>query len=248
MPISPYIGIVPGSIGSFPQAGVRPKQTKYAIFSSSGVWVCPPNVFSVNFTMCGGGGGGGAGDGGSNGGGGGAGAMTINDCPITVIPGTTYTITVGANGTGATAGNNNATMGGASSIVGGLINLFVSGGRAGIVGGAATAVAAATVPTQFVGAVTTLLSNLQVVAGGQGATTNQNGGNSGFSFGGFANPNSLANGGGGGASFLGNGGNGGVAVGGTPTGYGGGGGGGSSTNNGGNGAPGVCQLVWLEGI
>ncbi len=246
MPISPYVNFVPGSIGSFPQAGIRPKQTKYAIFSSSGVWVCPPNVFSVNFTMCGGGGGGGAGDGGANPGGGGAGAMSIIDCPITVIPGTTYTITVGAGGTGGNPTNtNNATSGGVSSIVGGLISLFVSGGRGGIVG-PASAVAAATVPS-LLGATTTLLSNLQAVAGGQGSLPNNNGGNSVFSIGGLSNGSTI--GGAGGASFLGSGGNGGSAsVGATPTGYGGGGGGGSATNIGGNGAPGVCQLVWLEGI
>lgn len=75
-------------------------------FTSSGTWVCPADVVSAEFLIVGAGGGGG---GASNsaatrnaiGGGGGGGAVKLITLPTT--PGLSYTITVGAKGTGGTS-------------------------------------------------------------------------------------------------------------------------------------------------
>lgn len=87
-------------------------------FTSSGTWVCPGGVVSAEFLVVGGGGGGGGADNSVNtrvsqGGGGGGGAVIKQILRTT--PGSSYTITIGAAGTGgnATAGTN----GGTSEIV-----------------------------------------------------------------------------------------------------------------------------------
>jgi hypothetical protein len=87
-------------------------------FTSSGTWVCPAGVYSAEFLVVGAGGGGGGADNSVNtatgcGGGGGGGAVVKQT--LSTTPGNSYTITVGAKGTGgnATAG----TSGGYSEIV-----------------------------------------------------------------------------------------------------------------------------------
>jgi len=87
-------------------------------FTTSGTWVCPSGVYSAEFLVVGAGGGGGGADNSvatatGCGGGGGGGAVVKQTLPTT--PGNSYTITVGAKGTGgnATAGAN----GGYSEIV-----------------------------------------------------------------------------------------------------------------------------------
>lgn len=79
-------------------------------FTSSGSWVCPAGVTTVIVYGAGGGGGGSGGSGGSSngtacqGGGSGMGGMgnPLMVVPLAVVPGTTYTITIGAGGTGGT--------------------------------------------------------------------------------------------------------------------------------------------------
>ena len=65
-------------------------------FTETATWTCPENVTSINYLIVGGGGAGGAG---TTGGGGGAGGFRTGSA-YPVSPGTTYTITVGAGGSG----------------------------------------------------------------------------------------------------------------------------------------------------
>lgn len=78
------------------------------VFNSSGSWVAPTNCTAIQLYMQGGGGGGGGGQAGggastaSRGGGGGAGAPFVK-YTATVVPGATYTVTIGAGGAGGAA-------------------------------------------------------------------------------------------------------------------------------------------------
>jgi hypothetical protein len=101
-------------------------------FTSSGTWVAPAGVYSADFLVVGAGGGGGGCDNSVNtraamGGGGGGGAVIKQTLAVT--PGNSYTITVGAKGTGgnATAGTN----GGSSEIVLSATTLIKAFGGAG---------------------------------------------------------------------------------------------------------------------
>lgn len=88
------------------------------VFTSSGSWTAPSNVSKVIVEGFGGGGGGGGGSSPSvffgntigMGGGGGGGSLYCHKT-ITVVPGTTYTITVGAGGTGGAGGASPTTPG-----------------------------------------------------------------------------------------------------------------------------------------
>ncbi|MFH2133595.1 MAG: LamG domain-containing protein [Pseudomonadota bacterium] len=75
-------------------------------YTATGTWTAPAGVTSVDVEVWGGGGGGGGGEGdNSDGGGGGGGGAYSKTTAITVVPGTTYTVTVGTGGTaGATKG------------------------------------------------------------------------------------------------------------------------------------------------
>jgi hypothetical protein len=77
-------------------------------------WTAPAGVTSVEYLVVGGGGG--AGNGYDSGGGGGAGGGMVLTGTTSVIPGNSYTITVGSGGTGGadTRTNNNGTTGGNS--------------------------------------------------------------------------------------------------------------------------------------
>lgn len=103
---------------------------RVAVFLSSGTWTCPDNVTAVVIRGCAAGGGGGHGYvNGTNyfyGGGGGGGAAVLAQ-ELTVVPGTTYTITIGAGGIGSTANGVNGTAGGATSFG----TLFTLGGGGG---------------------------------------------------------------------------------------------------------------------
>lgn len=72
-------------------------------FTSSGTWTCPTGIYKVQLTMFGGGGRGGAGStyssGGTtfySGGGGGGSSAVVWNYRVNVVPGTVYTVTVGA--------------------------------------------------------------------------------------------------------------------------------------------------------
>lgn len=79
-------------------------------FTSSDTWTCPSTVTAVELDACGGSGGGGGGAGGwasesfaATGGGGGAGAPRSRRV-VSVTPGVTYAITIGASGLGGAGG------------------------------------------------------------------------------------------------------------------------------------------------
>ncbi len=119
-------------------------------FTTSGTWICPQGVTSIQVEAIGGGAGGRntANTNGHVGGGGGGGAYAKR-VGVTVVPGTTYTITVGAAGNGgsatvsSTAGSNStATFGGVIiTAAGGSIGV-ASGTNGLIAGGAGGTVAA----------------------------------------------------------------------------------------------------------
>lgn len=205
-------------------------------FYSSGTFVAPTGVTKVFITAVGGGAGGGANTvaGGGGGGGGGAGA-TVSDVPYTVIATNSYTVTVGAKGTGGAAGahdGNDATNTSFDSTI------IANGGKGG-----------KQAPTSTGGAAGAGTTNSLAASGGTG------GGGSYVSTAGGASANGLSNvGGGGGGTPYGAGGAGGVASSGARAGSnavkansGAGGGGGGSTDTasaGGDGADGYCLVRW----
>lgn len=179
-------------------------------FSASGSFRAPPGVSTVYITGCAAGGNGASGaSAGAGGGGGGGGEWAIKESFATV-PGTLYTVTIGAVGSNTSIGTFVLTHGNnASGATGGLETSNSHGtgsGGAGGNGGAATA------------AGTSGGSGLSRGGGGGTATSSTGGG-----------------GGGGGGGYRENGDNGGNAVGNGGTGYSGGGGGGSGTTGTGGG-------------
>lgn len=105
-------------------------------FTSSGTWVCPSSVYSAEFLVVGAGGaGGGVGASGATryaaGGGGGGGAVKKQILKLT--PGATYTITIGAGGTGSAA-TSGATGGFSEVLLSGttLIRSLGGGGGSGV--------------------------------------------------------------------------------------------------------------------
>jgi hypothetical protein len=130
-------------------------------FTSSGTWVCPSGVYSAEFLVVGAGGGGGgtsvstALNYASGGGGGGGAVKKVN---LITTPGTSYTITIGAKGTGASAavGGN----GGFTEVLNGATTLVRSfGGQ----GGGACIADVQTLPT---------ISRTAAGAGGNGTAGN----------------------------------------------------------------------------
>jgi len=100
------------------------------LFTASGTWTAPAGVTTIWVDAAGGGGGGGgcANTASSNAGGGGAGAA-VKASRQAVVPGTAYTVTIGAGGNGGAAGGaNNGATGGTTSL-GALISL--TGGTGG---------------------------------------------------------------------------------------------------------------------
>ncbi len=73
-------------------------------FTTSTTWTAPTGVTSVTAEVWGGGGGGGGQNLASDGGGGGGGGAYSKQTAITVVPGNSYTVTVGSGGTGGTSG------------------------------------------------------------------------------------------------------------------------------------------------
>jgi hypothetical protein len=102
---------------------------QYDLYTSNTNWVCPTGVTKVRVTCIAGGGGGGAYDSSTpqNGGDGGRGGIAIGI--YTVVPGTTYAVTVGGGGAGNNSGNGSS---GSSSSLGSLCS--ATGGAGGIDG------------------------------------------------------------------------------------------------------------------
>lgn len=113
-------------------------------FTSSGNWTCPDGVTTVWVSGSGGGGGGGSGgglsDAGAGGGGGGGAGQSVVAQPITVVPGTTYAITIG--GAGAAGASTASGTNGKNGTAGGVTRfdtlLTLSGGGLGAGGDVAS--------------------------------------------------------------------------------------------------------------
>ena len=209
------------------ETGVQPATTSNVqIFTASGTFTAPADIHEIYITMIGGGGGGaGSQTGGSSaGGGGGAGAYKINH-RFAVTPGSNYTVTIGAGGTGG-ATDADGSSGGTTS----FDSVSVLGGGAG------------TDPDGGLGSgsgfnASTSISTFSISGGGQTFV----GGN------GAAGGGGGADGGGGGGSPFGAGADGGDAANGANgtanTGVGGGGGGGGMGGGGASGGNGGSGLV-----
>ncbi|WP_288427373.1 phage tail protein [uncultured Pantoea sp.] len=108
-------------------------------FTSNGTWTCPSGVTQIYLDGCAAGGGGAYSASGTTGGGGGGGGQAVTGQIITVSPGTTYSITIGAPGNGGTSSTLNGTQGG-NTTFGSLLTLTggfggLSAGNGGAAGG-----------------------------------------------------------------------------------------------------------------
>lgn len=110
-----------------PSASVLKEYTQE--FNSNGNWVAPDNTNSVEIFIVGGGGGGGGKNttlNNAGGGGGGGGVIWKN---ISVTPGTTYAVTIGAGGAAGTVGATaNSGSTGSSSSFGNILTVLGGGG------------------------------------------------------------------------------------------------------------------------
>ncbi|MBS1593430.1 MAG: choice-of-anchor J domain-containing protein [Bacteroidetes bacterium] len=170
------------------------------VFSSSGTWTCPTGVTSVTVQCWGAGGGGGGTNANPTAGSGGAGGAFAQGT-VTVVPGTVYTVTVGAGGTAGSNSGGNGGAGGTSSFGANLVAAVGGAGGNGSLAGAATAAGSST------GSVGTI-----IFAGGDGGSatgTTASGGGGGGAGTTAAGGAAVADAGGtGGATGGGNGGNG----------------------------------------
>ena len=118
-----------------------PGRVRIATFTASGSWVAPAGVYSVQALAVGGGGGGGFAKTNSaeqvqfGGGGGGGGVF---DGLLPVVPGTTYTITVGIGGNGASTSTAAAGSNGSDTTFGSIMTAPGGQGGVGIVHGTGT--------------------------------------------------------------------------------------------------------------
>jgi hypothetical protein len=204
-------------------------------------YVVPSGVFRVLIDGCAAGGGNGLGQASAStaGGGGGGAAECAQGYPLSVTPGQTLVVTVGAGVANATGGN--TTITGANTafptLLGGLVGNPGAAGVGGVGGNGAGPLASAggasgTSATQPTGVTQLIISGPGGGGGGPTAATGGSGGTTGAYAGGSPGAGN-GSGGGGGSTPFGNGGTGGVAgsPGATPTiGYGGGAGGNGSNS------------------
>jgi len=203
------------------------------VFTTSGTWTVPPGITSVTAECWGAGGGGKTTSGGGFGGGGGGGGAYAKGV-VTVIPGNTYTVTVGVGGPSDADGTDSWFLSSAT----------IDGGGGKTSGTAGAASGSALTASQAGGAGYTFPT-------GQGG----NGGGGGAGSLGPGQPGHGSNGGAGGPANGGDGGDGalfGVDTVGFPGFFVGGGGGGGPkgvvSNGGGAGANGLVQLTYASPI
>lgn len=181
-------------------SGVLP-QMKAATFSSSGTWLAPANVNYILAYVIGGGGGGGSGGRANPGGDGGNGSIPMQ-MMIPVTPGLTYTVTIGAGGSGGAQQNGASPVAGNAGSNGSLSSVSLSGtllmiANGGLGGGVSGS-----------GGSSAWSSGSQQLGGGAGGGTVSNvaqDGSGSFAspgHGGTANPAALSAGGGGGGGWL----------------------------------------------
>ncbi|MBX9806497.1 MAG: choice-of-anchor D domain-containing protein, partial [Flavobacteriaceae bacterium] len=153
-------------------------------FTTSGTFTVPAGVTNVTVEAWGGGGAGGAALGNPSAGGGGAGGSYVKNTSITVVPNTSYTVTIGAGGLGNNTGNGGA--GGSSwfNTTGTILAVGGTGGSGEITN--STTASGATAPTTGnVGGTT----NYYGGSGGTGASSGVSGGGGGSSAGTGSNGN-----------------------------------------------------------
>lgn len=215
-------------------------------YTASGSWVAPTGVTSVTVDVWAGGGGGGSGSGGGAGGGGGGGGAFSEQTGITVVPGNSYTVTVGTGGTGQVFFGAASTAGGDSwfSTTGTVLAKGGTGAGAGV--GAAGGVAASGVGTTkwsggLGGSDGGVGSGDAGAGGGGGGGTTGNGGtgqnSSGTCTPGIGGTGTSVGGGNGGDGKC-------SGIGGTGSTKGGGGGGTDAGETGGVGARGEVQIIY----
>ena len=144
-------------------------------FTASTTWTAPTGVTSVTAEVWGGGGGGGGQNLATDGGGGGGGGAYSKQTAITVVPGNSYTVTVGAAGAGGTSGC--GTTGGDSSFVN-ISTVLAKGGVGGCnstgtppAGGAGGAAASGVGGTKFDGGQGEIGKNNATGVGGYGGSS-----------------------------------------------------------------------------
>lgn len=230
------------------------KYQRTEIITSTQNWICPAGVTTAQVFLVGGGGGGGNYDGGNCGGGGGGGVVERS---VSVTPGNSYTVTIGAGGSGGAIGSA-STFGSLITAYGGGFGVYnncpssttlaASGGgardsyRGGGGGGASTIFGI------YNGYNSYSINYYPVVQGTFGYPPNSymaNPGVNGYGAGGGGGSNQENNSGRGGAN-AGDGGNnaaGTAATNGVAN-FGGGGGGASTSYNSGSGGSGVCIIKY----
>lgn len=123
-------------LGQVLNTGMSTGVTTYASFLTSGSWTAPTGVTNVKLALlAGGGGGGNGGNSAGSGGGGGAGGLIYDTVGISVTPGTSYPVVIGAGGASNTNGSN-STFAGLTAIGGGGGRYYSNGNAGGSGGGA----------------------------------------------------------------------------------------------------------------
>ncbi len=218
------------SVFPIPSSGGAAKAQKTEILTSTQTWVAPSDVSRVDVELCGGGGGGARGTIVHSGG-----AGSYNFSSFNVSPGTSYTITIGAGGNGATS--NGAGSAGGTSSFGALFSVAGGGGGTAFNGGTPAPGGRGGKPHSIVA---TAQNSLVEVAphgsllGGAGGTGAANGYSVGVSLG--------SNGGGNGGWDTSLNATAGLAN------SGGGGGGGGNQTNGANGGSGICIIRYWSAL
>lgn len=100
-------------------------------FTGNTTWTCPEGIYTILLIGCGGGGGGSGSQAGASNGGAAGGAALQQTSSIDVVPGVTYTITIGSGGAGSIKQNSYASDGGQTIFANGGSTLFTANGAAG---------------------------------------------------------------------------------------------------------------------